>query len=340
MAGYRDSFIKSIGSIAASLPTELLVTISGQKLIHPFYHAISNEKLAHIDHLYPVKGTKIFMDDLDFLLKHFQPIDYVQFKSVVTGNLILNKPSFLLSFDDGLREFYDVIAPILIEKGVPAMVFLNSDFIDNKALFFRYKASIIIDRMLRNAHDKLLVQSLLQTDENPIPKLLKVTYSDKSVLDQIGHTIGLDFNAYLQQNKPYLSKDQIRSLVEKGFHFGAHSVDHPEFQYLDYDEQIRQTEESIFQIRSTFGLDYSIFSFPFTDYNVSQQFFIQLQQQNICDMTFGCSGLKTDSAPNHFQRIPLEMANLSAKQIVNAELLYFMAKWPFGRNKLVRHAGN
>jgi hypothetical protein len=36
--------------------------------------------------------------------------------------------------------------PILRRKGVPATVFVNSDFVDNQDLFFRFKAALIIDK--------------------------------------------------------------------------------------------------------------------------------------------------------------------------------------------------
>ncbi|MEZ4911241.1 MAG: polysaccharide deacetylase family protein [Saprospiraceae bacterium] len=339
MAGYRDLFIYRVSNISTALPTRWLINLTNQKLIHPFYHAVSDVPLPHMTHLYSVKNSDAFIKDIDWLLKHFSPIDYPEFKQIILGEKPITKPSFLLSFDDGLSQFHDVIAPILKEKGVPAICFLNSAFIDNKALFFRYKASLIIHTIQHSSEKHNTVKQILDTSEVN-QSLLAIQYADRAVLDIIADAISLDFDAYLKENTPYLSSQQIKSLIQQGFYFGAHSIDHPEYRHLDLPEQINQTKESVAKIIANFGLDYRLFSFPFTDYSVSQQFFTHLQQQNITDLTFGCSGLKTDSAPNHFQRIPCEMANLSAKQIVNAELLYFLAKWPFGRNKLVRHAGD
>ena len=54
---------------------------------------------------------------------------------------------FLLSFDDGLSSFYQTIAPILEEESIKAINFVNTDFLDNRELFFRYKVNLIIDKL-------------------------------------------------------------------------------------------------------------------------------------------------------------------------------------------------
>jgi peptidoglycan/xylan/chitin deacetylase (PgdA/CDA1 family) len=223
-----------------------------------------------------------------------------------------------------LREFYDPIAPMLLRKGIPAICFLNSGFLDNKDLFFRYKASLLID-------------FLPKLPGYTAEKLLSVRYENRTELDALATSIGFDFNEFLHQHQPYLQSSQVESLIEKGFHFGAHSVDHPEYQYLDLTEQLRQTTRSTETISNKFGLGYRLFSFPFTDYGVSRKFFeIVLEEKKIADFTFGCAGLKTDVMPRHLQRIPMEANNLSAEAALRREFLYFWLKMPFGKNRIRR----
>ena len=63
----------------------------------------------------------------------------------VNGEKQLSQGKVFLSFDDGLREVYTIIAPILKERGLPATFFITTDFIDNKKLFYRNKASLLIE---------------------------------------------------------------------------------------------------------------------------------------------------------------------------------------------------
>jgi len=337
MVGFREKFIYSAGKVINILPANLLQKVSGQRLILPVYHAISDEEMPHIKHLYTVKGVKAFINDLEFLLKYFTPVDYIEFRELIRNNKQPDKPSFLLSFDDGLREFHDVIAPLLLKKGVPAICFLNSGFIDNKDLFYRYKASLIIEKINKETGLIHKIPHLSGVSQKNVRNILSITYKDRQLLDDMVNLIGYSFNDFLVKHSPYLNSQQIRSLIDQGFHFGSHSIDHPEYKYLELQEQLRQTKESIDQICKMFSIDYKAFSFPFTDNNVSIEFFNQIKANQIADHTFGCAGQKRDIVPNNFQRIPFEMTNLSGKQILNSELLYYLFKVPFGKNIIRRH---
>ena len=102
---------------------------------------------------------------------------------------------------------------------------------------------------------------------------------------------------------------------------------------LDLAKQLTQTRESIETIRLQFNLDYSVFSFPFTDDGVTQQIFNKIAE--FTDLTFGCAGIKEDSAKNHLQRIPME-TNQTGKEIIKSEYLYCLLKQKAGKNKIIR----
>ncbi len=342
MAGFRTITIKGINKATRYIPPQLLSKLSRQKLILPVYHTVSDKALPHLKYLYQIKSTKAFEDDIDFLLKQYQPLDLQQFQAFVRNKTQPKKASFLLTFDDGLREFHDIIAPILQKKGVPAICFLNSDFVDNKDLFYRFKASILIHtlkskpKLSTYRSVKKWQQKWFKSNTNIIQPLLRVNYQNKECLDELAILLKVDFDEYLTSHKPYLSSIQISSLIKRGFHFGAHSIDHPEYQYLTLEEQLRQTIESVETITRKFRLDYKVFAFPFTDYGISKAFFYFLEEHKITDLTFGCAGQKQEKVRNHFQRIPFEINDLSAKEIHNAELLYYLMKVPFGKNTLER----
>jgi peptidoglycan/xylan/chitin deacetylase (PgdA/CDA1 family) len=340
MAGFRDKFIYSVSKGVGIIPTTLLQKVSNQRLILPFYHAISDEEMPHLKHLYPVKGVKAFVNDLDFLLKYFTPIDYTKFQELSHTHTQPCKSSFLLSFDDGLKEFHDVIAPILLQKGIPAICFLNSDFIDNKDLFYRYKSSLLIDKIKKEPGLINRIHEKLGGSQKYIENILSITYQNKELLNELSNIVEYSFNDFLSSQSPYLTSGQIISLIKQGFYFGSHSIDHPEYQYLNLQEQIRQTKESMQYICTKFSIAYKIFSFPFTDYNVSKEFFYQINANGIAENTFGCAGQKKDIVSTNFQRIPFEMNRLSGKQILNSELLYYLLRIPFGKNMISRNDRN
>lgn len=262
-----------------------LIGLSEKKLILPFYHIVSDNTPTHVANLYPHKSVSSFRNDLDYLLKHFEPISLQELIEIKKNNLPLKKNCFHLTFDDGLSEFYHVVAPILLEKKIPATVFLNSNFIDNKALFFRYKASILAEEL---------------TADN----VLDFSYQQENELDELAKIFDIRWEDYLASHQPYLTSIQIQELINQGFTFGAHSKDHPLYSELTLEEQLEQTLSSLEVISNQFKLDYNVFSFPFTDDKVSSSFFDAIA--NKPDLTFGSAGLKEDSVKTNLQRIPME----------------------------------
>lgn len=277
----------------------------------------------HLKHLYQPRSIELFKADLDYFLKYYEPIDLNELIRLVNEDKPLKKNYFHLTFDDGLRNFYDVAATILKEKGIPATVFLNSDFIDNKTLFYRFKASILAEKLVANG-------------------LLDISYSEKAILDELAKENDIDFEEYLKNEQPYLTSQQIEELIQQGFTFGAHSKNHPLYNQLTFEEQIVQTKESIKTVTTQFNLNYNVFSFPFTDDGVSNQFFTVIK--NDVDLTFGSAGLKDDVFKNNFQRIPMEnhpnqhLKGISkmGKEIIKTEYFYYFLKKIVGKNKIIR----
>lgn len=315
---------KQIIRISSKLfPFDLLKKTNKEQFIFPFYHLVSNKNLSYISNLYSYRSTKEFEKDLDFLQKHFTPATIEDFISFAKGHLQSDKKYFLLSFDDGLRECYDTIAPILQKRGLTAIFFINSAFVDNKQLFYRFKQSILIEEIKHN------------NTAYKLSDIQAIGYSKQAELVKIAKAIGISFDNFLKQNKPYMSLAQIKELVAKGFSVGAHSIDHPLYSDLTLEEQIKQTAESIEFCKAHFGVEHRFFAFPFTDDGVGKDFFEQIKQQSIVDYSFGTAGLKKDSITNNFQRIPVEKFK-TAKSALKYEYLYYLLKSVFNQNIIKR----
>ena len=328
------------------IPLKLFINISGQNVILPFYHLVSDEDIIHVKHLYNVRKVKEFERDLEFFLKEYNPLDISELVDIIRTGSLTKKRGFLLSFDDGLREFSDVIAPILIKKGIPAICFLNSGFIDNKDMFFRYKTSILIEKIEKlTASDGLLkmvgkwaVKKNMHFDEGG-KFLLSVNYTNRFYLEELAGILNVDFQEYLKQVKPYMTSIQVLSLMQQGFSFGAHSINHPHYSDLTHDQQLDQTLQSIHEITNKFNPEYKLFAFPFTDYAIPKQFFNSLYDENHknVDLTFGCAGLKKDEFSRNIQRIPIETKSFSAQEIIYGEYLYYIIKILLNKNTIKRY---
>lgn len=319
-----------------------LLKISGKRLLIPLYHSVSNNPPIYIKNLYQIKNIVDFESDIDFILKYFNPIDVKQLIEHVNEEKPLKNNSVLFTFDDGLREIQDVVSPILLKKGIPAIFFVNSAFIDNKYLFYRYKASLLIHEIETNNLNLKRIASFLNIGETiPAVKkaILHIDYLHKQILDEIAEEIDFSFGDYLKREKPYLSIDELNSLQKKGFVIGAHSIDHPEYFNLFLDQQINQTITSIEWVKNNFDHDYNLFAFPFTDYKVSKQFFDELfgNKELKLDLTFGCAGFKDDYHKQHLQRLPMEDGKIQASRIIRNEYKRYILKKLILKNKVKRN---
>lgn len=325
------------------LPLHAYIKLTGQQLILPVYHTVSNDYIPHIANLYKYKNIKAFKVDLDYLLRHYKPVDLYQLTDHIRGGKPIRGKAFFLSFDDGLSEFYNIIAPLLKQKGIPATCFLNSNFIDNKDLFFRYKISLLIDTI---SNQDIKPQTVSQVRQllniagikwASIPQaLLNVQYNNKELPGKLAELLGLDFAEYLAVKKPYMTSGQIRELMAEGFTFGSHSIDHPEYRFIDTHEQLKQTTVSTKIICDKFKLNYRVFAFPFTDYGVSKNTFDNIHSAGDIDLSFGCAGMKHDCIPFNLQRIPAEDYNLPLKRRLKADYFYFILKSIVRRNNICR----
>lgn len=334
---FKQSLYNFFEFISPVFSIEKLISKSNQNVFLPFYHSISNENLKHIKNIYPVRTEKLFLQDLDFITKNFKNVDL----NFIINNLTSAKPVFHLSFDDGLSEVYTVIAPILLQKGINASFFVNTDFIDNKDLFYRYKASLIIENfktkpksIINKINNKLDLNLTLNNFNNYVKS---IDYNNKDILDKIAKVLEIDFNEYLKINKPYLTIEQINYLINNGFTIGTHSCSHPEFRKIILENQIAEVENSMKFICENFNIKNKIFSFPFTDFQVDKQFFNYIYDNNIIDFSFGTAGIKIDEFKNHFQRFSIDGTNKSAEKLIKAEYLYFLFKRFFNKEKIYRN---
>ncbi|MBO9701691.1 MAG: polysaccharide deacetylase family protein [Sporocytophaga sp.] len=322
---------------ASALPFGVLKKLTGQEVIFPTYHLVSNQEVPHVGNLYQIRSEKLFHEDLEFMLKHFNPISIDELLKWRNGQLRLNKPSFFLSFDDGLREVNEVIAPILIKKGIPAAFFINPAFVDNKELMFRNKASLLIDRFKkRKINFKRTIDTTGVNEDQFIQIVKSVKYRERDILDKLALASEFSFSDYLNEKKPYLESEKILQLKLQGFHIGAHSVDHPLYEQITLQEQVVQTSESVDFIISKNFSKLRTFAFPFTDHGVSKTLFNQMYENMRLDCSFGVAGIKHENFKFHFQRIPMEKSLDSARKIIAAEYIYYILKTPLGKNHINR----
>jgi len=300
--------------VCATLMPDLYRPPAG--VLFPFGHIATDCAPPHVKHLYSVPTTAKFKSDLDFLCRQFRPIQLAELEELPRIRVSkVSARAFLLSFDDGMREVYDTIAPILRDKGIPAIFFLNSATIDNRRLMWRHKVSLLINRSKQQL-GRIPPQIKLRPGESLHAKLNALRFADESILDVVAKFLEVDFDDYLRRCKPYLTTSQILELSRAGFEFGSHSDSHPYFYELAVEDQKKEISASVDFIRRL-GLPCRCFAFPFDDNGVPRSVFRHMADLGLI-LSFGTSEARVDSVAFSFHRFSIDArsANPSIREIL------------------------
>ena len=135
-----------ITRFASKLPLAVLTRSIPRNVIVLMYHAVGDAPAPHLRHLYEYKTPAQFEADLIFVKQHFHLPTWSEFAAGLDKSGRPDRPSLLITFDDGLSECYRFVRPLLLKHQVPCLFFVVKNFIDNRAMFFRHKASLCIEK--------------------------------------------------------------------------------------------------------------------------------------------------------------------------------------------------
>lgn len=335
----KEPFFRYGGFLSAPFSVKCWSAMTKKKIIFPFYHTVSVQALSYINPLYSPINKKDFEKQVDFLLEHFKPISVFDAYQYIINNENPKDPSFVISFDDGLSGVYENAFPILKRKGVPAIVFLNTDFVDNTSLFYRFKTAMILSAIenqpMLNKPIYALLNDLGYTGESLSTILLKIGYKQSKILDRLLPICDINEETFLREEKPYLTVQQINEMSKADVAFGSHGTNHAEFQSLSEAERWLQLEKSFDWINIHCPQKLKLFAFPFTDSGIAKDFILQLH--NSINLSFGGAGINNDVTPFHIQRIPMEKKYAkSASKMIKSEYLYYSIKYMLGKKYIKR----
>jgi len=305
-----------------------LSTFSNQT-IFPYYHLVRDNQVAYIENLYQFKNCDQFLNDIAILTKNYKPIDP---KELFKNKLLKN--NFIISFDDGLHEVYSVIYPILKKHNIKAIFFINPSFIDNNEGLYKHYISIIISHLKSNNFKQEVLEKISQklsftydsVDEFK-QKFITIKFSEREKVNEILELLDINIKKYLEKHKPYISKEQIQEMINDGFYFGGHTMTHPPLNQLSHKEQKKEIIDSINWLKNNFNINYSFFSFPFSDKSISKKLMFELFEYDNNIRLFGNSSFKKDIDSRIIQRFSLENPNKQIeKQIVTEHFHKFFNK--------------
>lgn len=295
---------QAIETAIGRTPWSLLFRLGGLRTLSVYYHKAHEASPPFFLNGYRVKSPKEFESDLDYLLKRLSPISLEELLKVETVS-DLPRNSFFLSFDDGYRELAEVIAPILTRKGVPATFFVCSSLLDNSNWLFEDQIGMILSRIQEQPQvARHCEENFLKPLGITLEAMRRTRIPPIDAIRILGAELQIDWQKELSVQEPYLTSEQIRSMLQQGFSIGAHGVDHRVFESMTEDEQFTQIAQSCEFFAVRFSLPYRVFAFPYGEFGVSRSLFQRVVENRVADRLFGTRGLMQDEfEPYVWQRL-------------------------------------
>ena len=255
------------------VPLTVYQRLVRRDLLSLCYHVVSDCPAPHVKHLFKFKTPSAFERDLAYLASHHTLLSYEQARAIRLGEATASPNAFLITFDDGYAECFTTVRQALRKYSVPCVFFITTDFLDNQEMFCRNKVSLCVDRILQMSGEDLAglgaalgrhFDVVATTREEIIVWALRLDFADLATIDALCGLAQVDVTAYLVEQKPYLTTDQVRQLAADGHKIGAHGTNHVRLQSLKDPAKIEhEIVSSCRRIRDIVGEDRVPFAFPY-----------------------------------------------------------------------------
>ena len=333
---------KLLNGLGRVIPLREMVSLHQGKLLVVLYHLVCDDYLPQVRPLYAYRSVPTLDADIETFLKHYIPITLPELIAQRHTLRPFEHPRILLTFDDGLRQCADIVAPMLAAKGIPAAFFLCPPLMDNRQLMYRHQVALLLHRLEEQPQLAHAMRSCFQEAGYPAqsaaPNLRALKAQDQPLLERLTQLAELDIPAFLATQRPYMTWAQAREMQRMGFDFGAHSLHHWPYQGLTEAEQLEETRASLDIVQQQLALPYRAFAFPFYDHGLPRTLLYRLVRgpQRIADLTLGTSGLKRDVHRRSLQRVDMERWPLPATSILKQAYLRAAMRTLALRNRMKR----
>ena len=277
-----------------------MIKTYNNKIYIVMYHYVREIKKSN----YPgIKGLEFseFKNQINFFKKNFNILSNYDFIEILDKKVLPKKKSILLTFDDGYKDHYKYVFPILTKNKISANFYPPAICIKNKKVLDVNKIHFILEKE-RN-REKILnlifyyTKKILKKtpDQLKLKKInLKSRYDDKTtvlikrllqnhlplpirekIVDKIFNDI-INKNESEFSKKLYMSEKNLQELFKNGFTIGSHGYNHFWWEKITKVEQEREIKSSINYLKKIKVIDKNLsVCYPYGSFNSQTLIFMK-----------------------------------------------------------------
>jgi peptidoglycan/xylan/chitin deacetylase (PgdA/CDA1 family) len=207
-------------------------------------------------HRFNSTAASTFADHCEHLRDFYTPVTLDEVAASLRDNKPLPRNSVAITVDDGYRDFYLHAYPVLKRHGIPATVYLITDFLDGLSWpwwdqlswAFLHTASESVEFPVSEGGVLRFTLSDMASRARAGEQAAEAmkTVPNKERLELMARMPDL-FQVRIPSTAPPSSEplrwEEIREMAAHGISFGAHTKSHPILSSLENEQQIRQEIE-------------------------------------------------------------------------------------------------
>jgi peptidoglycan/xylan/chitin deacetylase (PgdA/CDA1 family) len=181
----------------------------------------------------------VFRAHLEYLRRHFNVISLPTLMEHYLHGRALPPNPVVLTFDDGYRSNYSLAYPLLREYGMPATIFLTTDFVDAKRLQWTDRVEYAIDHASGDAVAAAYTGAAADLDPRALRGALLIQFKSRmkrvpqeqraQLVDELEATLGCSLATAPQVPDLYRPLDwpEVREMLASGLvSIGSHTASH------------------------------------------------------------------------------------------------------------------
>jgi peptidoglycan/xylan/chitin deacetylase (PgdA/CDA1 family) len=229
------------------------------------YHNFSDSNQAGTDDVCVTAARK----QLEYLRRHFRVVPLAQIRERLVSGRGLDRHSVALTIDDGRRNCYQLLFPLLQEFAMPATFFVVSSFIRGEDWIWTDKVLWLSEQQSRPIElspDRIDAFFRLLNRMRPEARNARI--------QDMAAAMGVSLPKEIPSKYVPSSWSELREMADSGLvEIGSHTVTHPILSSLTDEESWHELTVSRAQIEEGLGRRVSSFCFPNGkpgDYRASQ----------------------------------------------------------------------
>jgi peptidoglycan/xylan/chitin deacetylase (PgdA/CDA1 family) len=226
-------------------------------------------------------SSEAIRSQFDYLRRHYQVVPLLEIAGRLASGKSLDSHTVALTIDDGRRDFYEFMFPLLKEFKFPATFFVVSSFIRGEDWIWTDKVLWLSQQpnppaMLTPGKLDALFRSLNQMRPE----------ARNAQIQAMATTTGVTILAQAPAKYAPCSWSELREMADTGLvEIGSHTVTHPILSSITDEESQQELSESRRQIEQGMGRKPGSFCFP----NGMPTDFRPSQVQQIANAGYACS---------------------------------------------------